>query len=82
MLPDFDAWGDAPSFLHELVVLGGPVRVPRCISTTARRSVNLAGVSKMKLYSTGRQLQLRGKAIARRIRVLAPSDDEHDETPA
>ena len=82
MMPDFDAWGDAPSFLHELVAMGGPVRVPRCISTTARRSVNLAGVSKMKLYSTGRQLQLRGKAVARRVRVLAPSDDEDDETTA
>jgi hypothetical protein len=54
MMRDFAAWGDNPSFLHVLVEMGGPIHAGRCISTMSRRSVNLAGVSKMKLYSTGR----------------------------
>jgi hypothetical protein len=60
MMPDFVAWGKDPSFLHQLVNMGGPVPMTRCISTTSRRSVKLAGVSKMKLYSTGQQFELRG----------------------
>ena len=81
MMPDAGSWGDAPSFLHELVDMGEQVRIPRCISTTARRSVNLAGVSKMKLYSTGQQLMLRGRSEARRIRIRSADEDE-DEASA
>ena len=79
MMPDFDTWGEEPSFLHQLVNMGGPVRMTRCISTTSRRSVNLAGVSKMKLYSTGQQLELRGKhPHRRRVQLRRSSSDEED----
>jgi hypothetical protein len=70
MLPDFAAWVEDPSFLHQLVDMGGPVLFfCRCISAKSRRSVNTAGVDKMKLYSTGQQLILRGKAQAHRGRA-------------
>jgi hypothetical protein len=61
MMPDIAAWGDDASFVHELVAFGPAPQLGRHISTTSRRSVNLAGVNNMKLYSTGRQLVLGGK---------------------
>jgi hypothetical protein len=78
MMPGFAAWGEDPSFLHQLVKMG-PVRMTRCISTTSRRSVNLAGVSKMKLYSTGQQLEQRGtNRHHRRVQLHRSSSDEED----
>jgi hypothetical protein len=38
--------------------------------------VNTAGVNKMKLYSTGQQLELRGKAETHRDRTRRSSDEE------
>jgi hypothetical protein len=38
--------------------------------------VNLAGVSKMTLYSTGQQLALRGKAETHRVRARVSSHEE------
>jgi hypothetical protein len=51
----------------------------RRISTKSRWSVNLARVSKMKLYSTGQQLELRGtNRHHRRVQLRRSSSDEED----
>ena len=83
MMPDLAAWGAAPSFVHELVPMGGPVRIGKVLSTTGRKSTNMAGVSKMKLYASGRQLALGGKLVAkgtelRRVQRAHASSDEED----
>jgi hypothetical protein len=80
MVPDFAGRGEDPSFFHELVDMGGPIRITWCISTTSQRSENLAGASKMHLHSTGRQLTLRRKAEAHRGRARGSSDEEDVST--
>jgi hypothetical protein len=80
IIPDFAAWGEDRSFLHHLVDMGGPVGMTRWISTTSRRSVNLRGVSKMKLYSTTQQLLLRGtNPHGRRVQLRRSSSHEEDD---